>query len=377
MGTKTTSAIGFAIVFGVIGVFSVHNLANWPEPEPLEGAQHRPEKVDLTFENWFSGDYQEYAEPAFRDYLASRPAFVRTYNELHYQLYDESKTYVLLGRNDQLFAYNYFPSFRGFDHKGEEHWERIAGGLAQIRDSLAYHGIPFLVIIAPNKVRYMPENLPENLIGEPGEVSNQATLMQMAGKYNLEILDLNTAFLRMKDTVQYPLFPNTGTHWSAYGALIGSDMILEKMSALLDTAVVDLIRSPGSLKDSLIGGDDELSKGLNKWLLWKTIPLYYPEVSYDTINRVKPNALFISDSFFWTINSVKMNKRALSRNHSFWFYNNTNYDERHGEIPVDSLNRWEEMLSRDIIILMGTESNLTEFPYHLISDLNAEKEGKE
>ncbi|MDZ7848084.1 MAG: hypothetical protein U5L96_15760 [Owenweeksia sp.] len=40
-------------------------------------------------------------------------------------------------------------------------------------------GKPLLCVIAPNKVRYMPENLPENYVKEPGDTSNYSRAVRL------------------------------------------------------------------------------------------------------------------------------------------------------------------------------------------------------
>lgn len=355
-------------------MFFVQNVLNWPQFEPLAGVEEKNLEPVFSFETWLNGSYQNRFETEFQKNLGSRPLFIRTHHQLFYSLFNQSKTYVVIGKNEEYFAYNYFPSFRGFDLKSKSYWEEMVEGLKKFQDTLDVYGIPCLVVIAPNKVRFMPENLPDYLSPQPGIETNWKRFNEAAGRQGLNVLDLNQVFLDLKNRVRPNLFPNTGTHWSAYGATLGLDSILRRLDGLSERSFVQLKYQKGTWTDSIIDGDTELAEHLNLWCSPSSNRQFMFEVEAENPEGMKPNVLFISDSYFWTINSLKLNHRFLSPSHSFWYYNNTNFDSTHGECPVDSLDSWSEILKRDGVVLMATESNLLEFPFGLLKDLGLRDE---
>ena len=342
---------------------------NLYSPTPLSGAVVEVHRPTLSHSTWFSGSFQEEITRWFNQELPVRPLSIRLRNQFQFSLFHRSMTYVLVGRNDQYFAYNYFPAFRGFDLKEEAHWDKVSQDLNWLNDTLEKRGVILLVVLAPNKVRYMPENLPDNLKKIPGDLTNQDLLVGHLKQLGVPFLNLNEWFVSMKDTIRHTPFPNTGIHWNAYGALLGGDTLLALMDQMIPDPIVQLQLGPGGIKDSIIGSDRDVGDDLNLLFPPKTKPQYYPRVTYDLEGRNKPNVLVVGDSFFWTINAVGVNKEAFSDRSSFWFYNNTNFDQVHGEVPVDSLNAWNEVLDRDVIILISTESNLETFPFGFIERL--------
>lgn len=360
----------FIFIFGTVVLLGLGNAVGYPKLGALSGAEVIPDWEHFSVEGWTNGEFQASTTEVFKKRFQFRPYLIRTHNELLYTLYSTTDTYVLLGQNNQLFAYDYFPAFRGFERKDSAYWNQNVEKLKWLQDTLATHHIPLLVVIAPNKVRYMPENLPEDLVKTPGDITDQSQLLYYAKEYGLNVLDLNTWFQSMKDTIQYPLMANTGIHWTGYGSILGFNEILQELTALSDTSFYYMELSEGRMySDSVLLGDVDLADGLNLWRSLETQDLYYPEVEVIKDGNLCPDILFVSDSYLWNIINLGLSKELIDPDYSFWYYNKTNYDSTHGEVPVDSLNHWEEMLKRDAVVIMGTESNLKLIPYGLIENL--------
>ncbi|WP_170266434.1 alginate O-acetyltransferase AlgX-related protein [Phaeocystidibacter luteus] len=341
-------------------------MLGWPEVDGVNGVEKPVEENLWSWDRWSNSQFQDQFSAEYKRNLVARPAFIRTHNQIFYSIYGESKTYVVIGKNDQLFAYNYFPAFRGFDLQTEETWKAKVDGLKRLQDSLESHGVPLLIAIAPNKVRLMPENLPDELKKVPGETTNLSRFLSLAEEAELRVFDFNAYFASRNEVDK--LTRNTGTHWSAYGATLAMDTLLRLLNTS-DAPWTSLRFERGFFADSLVDGDTELADHLNIWFSPPTLRATVPKIQYDTLNAVKPDVLFVADSYFWTINSLKLNHNTLSRNHSLWYYNSTNFDSRHGEIAVDSLDRWTEILRRDAVVILATESNLVDFPFGLVEDL--------
>lgn len=347
-------------------------LLDWPKSEPLSGSFEPVDRIPLTTESWFSGKFQSNWESWYNDTLQTHAPMVRVKNQFLFSVFEETTTYVLIGKNNQLFAYNYFPAFRGFNRKSNTHWRQVGEDLAWLKDTLAAHDIPLLFVIAPNKVRYMPENLPDQFVKTPGDSSDQYNAVAMLKANDIPYLDLNSYFVSLKETIEYPLFPNTGTHWSEYGALIAGDTLIGSLGKLLDTTLTQLEFRSDEVTDYSMNGDDELAQHLNLWTTPRTEPLPFPKVIFHNDGVWKPNVVLVSDSYYWGLKNSGILPNSVSENHTLWYYNNTNFDDEYGERNLDEINRWEELLERDAVIILGTESNLFLMPYGLIEDLKAQ-----
>lgn len=351
---------------------SVFTWSGSPVLWSLDGGFKPVSKPSLTWETWRSGSYQDELELWYKDSLWARPVFVRSHNQIAYSFYGETETYVMIGENDEYYAYNFFPSYRGFDYAGDDHWNEIHDKLNWLQDTLARRGIPMLVVIAPNKVRLRPENLPSNLVNTPGEVTNLSRAREVLHESNIPFIDMNEFFKsKSADTLQL-CFANTGMHWNYFGASLAGQRILKECSSLLDTNCMELKLGTGEMKDSTMDGDDELSAHLNLLIKPTTHAQYYPNLRYADETAFRPDVLLIGDSFYWGLKHSGITVNSFSEEQSFWYYNNTNLDSRHGEIAVDSLDRWEELKNRDMIIFLCTESNLDQFPFGLVEDLRGE-----
>lgn len=368
---RNISKISFAVLFSLLFVPLLMTVLGWPGFRSLDGAFEPIHRKDLTAKSWFSGEFQSQWESWYNDTLATRPPLVRTKNQFLYSTFKETSTYVLIGKENQLFAYNYFPAFRGFERKSTAHWRQVGRDLAWLKDTLANHNIPLLFVIAPNKVRYMPENLPDDLMKTPGDSSDQNSALAILEANGIPYLDLNSYFVSLKNETEYPLFPNTGTHWSEYGALIAGQALLEKLEQLLDTSLTRLHFDKNQLVESTMNGDDELALHLNLWEKPQTQSTIFPKAIFDSSNAHLPNPVLISDSYYWGLKNSGVIPHSFSSNQTLWYYNNTNFNQEHGEVDLDELNRWEEILKRDVVIILGTESNLSLMPYGIIEDLKS------
>ncbi len=369
MKPSDTARVGFATIFGALVLVFMGTTFGFLHIGSLHGSFEEVEIEKLNTKNLLNDSYQNSLDQWYKENLMVRAPLIRTYNQIEFDLNHFSSTYVTVGQNNQYFAYNYFPTYRGHDYKGRVFWRNKAKDFRWLRDTLESHNIPLLVVIAPNKVRYMPENLPKNLVKTEGDSVNQWTMIREFEALDIPVLNLNETFMMAKDTTTRPLFPNTGTHWTEYGALLGGQMMMEAIGNLMDTVVAAIQLSPGVYLDSVNEADTELAEHMNVWLMPRTQELYFPQVRYDTTDRLKPDVLMISDSFFWVMNYSKLNLHVFNPDYSFWYYNNTCFDSRHGEKPIDELDRWAEILSRDVVVMMATESVLPQLPYGLVDDL--------
>lgn len=140
---------------------------------------------------------------------------------------------VILGRDGWLFygTPEAVKVFRGDDPFPPEQLEEWRALLEGRRAWLAERGIPYLVVIPPEKSSIYPEFLPAGY----RRVNRQSRLGQfldyMRAHSAVQIVDLREALWAAKG--ERLLYYPADTHWSSHGAYVGYVQILEALSARL------------------------------------------------------------------------------------------------------------------------------------------------
>ena len=356
------------ILFGFILVLLCAPLLNKFVPiipdKPLRGAVNIPDSPELSARHWFSGSFQEKYVNRYEFEVGLRSFLIRLRNHCFYALFGETSTNVRKGEASQFYSWDYWSAFKGYDIMDRDSLVARVESLAALRDSLSKRGKVLLCVIAPNKVRYMPEYLPEALDKEPGNPTLYDWYRSELELRGIPLLDLNKYFIEAKDTVLKPLFANTSIHWSGYGMNLGIKKLIETLEVLGQRRHINLRYASWVMKDSVIHSDRDMVDLLNILVEPPTEPLAYPVYHMEERTeerRVK--VLLIGDSFFWNFYSFDVRFEVFHPSTRFWYYNNTQYDLYETSTPVSELSAWESCKHVDYVVIMATEANLHLFPY--------------
>ncbi len=136
---------------------------------------------------------------------------------------------VVVGKNGWLYlAGDYsLDNYRGVHpFRGDELAQWI--DLFRTRQTwLERRGVPFAVVIAPDKHTIYPENLPDN-VGTAGPPSRLDQLS--AALPHVHLIDLRPALMKAKSSAAHPLYYLTDTHWNGYGALAAYQQIARELA---------------------------------------------------------------------------------------------------------------------------------------------------
>ncbi len=332
--------------------------------KPLKGAFEIPEKPELSQESWWNASYQNQFNSYYEYQVGLRPWLIRLRNQLYYWLYDQSTTYVTPGKSNQFYSWDYWAAFQGLDYLGEEMIADKVKLLSTLKDSLQRRNKDLLCVIAPNKVRYMPEYLPDRLSTEAGKRTNYKSFTEMLAAHQVPTIDFNQSFIERKDTVLNPLFASTSTHWSAYGMHLGISMVIDSLEALGQRNLINMRYADWVMKDSCIDSDRDMVDLMNLLFPPATEPLAFPIYNLDTTGRAEPaRVLIIGDSFFWNFYAFDIRKSIFSEGSKFLYYNTTQMDLEGNRIPFDPSALPSIMEQVDYVVILATESNLDRFPY--------------
>ena len=336
---------------------------------PLKGYFSIPQKPSLAVDSVFDGKFQEAYNNYFEHTIGFRPMLVRINNQVAFSVFDTALANgVVIGKKNYLYEINYIKAYKGWDYQGDSMIEAHAQKAAYVYKELAEAGKSLLFVFAPGKATYFPEYIPDNFMNRPsGNKTNYQAFIDKFKEYELPFIDFNNWFVQMKDTASYPLYPQCGIHWSAYGAALATDSLVHYIENVRGIDMVDFGWDGFDLPDTLRNPDYDIAGGMNLLFNIPHYPMAYPRVRFSTYdNKVRPNAIVVADSYYWNIFGKGYSSRLFDDN-NFWYYNkevhNPAWPAPRKAVELDML---EQLNKVDVIIIMSTEANLYRFPYGFI-----------
>ena len=334
----------------------------------LNGVTVETEKPDFDLESYRSGDYAKQKEAYVGEHFGFREPVIRLYNQYLWSCY--KKTYahdVMAGKRGWLYTPESVSDYYGTEllnwqpslEVARNKFEREVKYLCHARDILKENDVELLAFIAPEKSFVYPEYLPD---GEHDTTTFNAcaTFLHMFEENSFPCIDMTNWFEQMKDTVNYPVIPQTGAHW-VFPAVYAADSLFRFMGDLKGIELPKL--KIGELHESdNHGADNDLERLLNLLLPIRKRQGYSPTAAVTVEsgpNSVKPKVLFVGNSFMWGItNQVPM--REVFDDVEFWYYFSTAYsgDDLAETTPVVDLNMLEKLLDFDYIVWFTTGNQL-------------------
>lgn len=341
---------------------------NWPRVRALAGAYEEVPFPEMTMASCRDGQFQRDVEKYVQFHYGYRPNTLRIYNQYLWDFY--KKTYVKYysvteGKEGWLyepwFVEDYYHGWTYLEKKDSLTLAQELTGeslrIRQLQDILEQRGITLFVCMAPGKDMIYPEYLPDNKAPHrPLRFSARFFYEEQFDRLGVNHINMEQWFLQMKDTVDFLLFPQKGTHWSNIAAVYAADSIFryieEKQGFQMDRL---LIGEPtvGAFKKP----DYDLEELYNLYRPLKRLPQHYVDVGVQHVTgSVKPKLITVGDSFFWNIcRQTPMD--SLFAEHPYWYYNNTVYfDPNHN--TTEELDLADELLSADAVMLIYCSTQL-------------------
>lgn len=141
-------------------------------------------------------------------------------------------TPVIIGRSDWLFVNaggGLLDDHRGVRLYDEDELEARGLHYLRQRDWLAARGIPYLLVLAPDKHSIYPEHLPSS-VQAAGDRNRTDQLLARLAAGGLEVLDLRPALEAGKDVRE--VYPPSGSHWNEFGAYLAYVGIQRRVASL-------------------------------------------------------------------------------------------------------------------------------------------------
>ena len=336
--------------------------------KPLNGVTIETEKPEFELESYRSGAYAKQEEAYVGEHFGFREPIIRLYNQYLWSCY--KKTYahdVMAGKQGWLYTPESVSDYYGTEllnwqpsvEEARRNFEREVKYLCHARDILKENDVELLAFIAPEKSFVYPEYLPDGEY-DTTTINACATFLHRFEENGFPCIDMTSWFKQMKDTVDYPVIPQTGAHW-VFPAVYAADSLFRFMGELKGIELPKL--KYGALHESdNHGTDNDLERLLNLSLPIRKRQGYSPtaEVTVEhRTNSVKPRVLFIGNSFMWGF-ATRLPMKEVFDEVEFWYYFSTAYtgDPLTPSGNVVDLNLLEKLLDFDYIVWFTTGNQL-------------------
>ena len=218
----------FTLTAVLLFAFAIQQATGIFSFKELSGVTEAQAKPDFSFEKFREGTYQSEIEAYLTQHYGFREPLTRLYNQnlwtfFHYSQVVEDKRIVITDDNwifEPATVEEYYQG-RAY-YNGEDFTDNLlkqfvaeAQRLLQIQKMLEPYGTHLFVALLPGKEQICPEHLPKNTqYFKEKKITAFDFYSKRLKELGVNHINLAECFMEMKGKVNYPLFPQTGTHWS-------------------------------------------------------------------------------------------------------------------------------------------------------------------
>lgn len=345
---------------------------------PLSGLTINTDTIKFSTSQWLDAKYQTRVEEKLKNNFGFSWFYVRLNNQINYSVFNIAKANgVVIGKQNFLYEINYINAYYGLDYIGANAIKNNIQKLKVIQDSLNAMNKHLLLVFCPGKASYYPEYIPNQLKKPETQLTNMRKYIEMAEKEKINRLNLYDLFLKEKTKSPHCLYSKYGIHWSSYGEFIAlqsiSNLLKKQFQLPQGDIILDTIEKTTIEKQR----DMDIIEGLNLLFKPKCDTLSYPLFHLSNRPNKLPNAIVISDSFYWGIYG-KSECNLLFDTSEFWYYFNESYNNKNTVVKqVKDINLRSTIFNNDVIILMATEATISNLGWGAIERLYNEVTMKE
>jgi len=342
---------------------------------PLYGRYSHAPDVQFSFEHWFDDTYQKGKSQFYNDFLGFRPDLLRLNNQLDFSLFDKIHgKWALLGQENCLYQYHYIDEYYGVDFIGDSLILQKSLKLKAIQDTLEHLGKTMVLVYAPSKADFFPEDFPKDHMNLPEKKTNFNAFLHTGDSLGIKQLDLNSWFISLKKTSKELLFSKQGIHYTIYGSILAADSLVNYLEQRRNIKMVHPGWTTATHTKIARDPDDDIAREQNLIFRISDETFCYPDLQYpDSDTLKKPKAIFVGDSF-----GLNLVKEGLIQNifadWEYWYYFNRVYkinytDEDHPFSGMDNYD-WKSALNNtDCIVLIYTTYTLSQIGHGFIEQV--------
>lgn len=337
----------------------------------LKGAITPEQDIQFKWPLWHNEEYQKQKSKFLNQEFGFRNYMVRLNNQLYFWIYKMAKANgVVIGKDNYLYEVAYIDAYTGKDFRGDSALNANVNDLIEVKKLLEKLNKKLIIVFSPGKASYYPEYIPDRYLkgfNTNTTSTNYKSYRKKIIDAGLPFIDFNDWFVKNKNTSPYPLYPKTGIHWSSYGAVLASDSISAYIGSMQAQETARVYWTEFANRDSVGEVDTDIENGMNLLLPIDKPHYVYPICKYETVARVKPRTLVISDSFYWNIYNTTAG--GLYEKPVFAFYYAEWFGSWGGKLYRNQINLKEQINNTDAIIIMATEAQLRGFPFGFSEDI--------
>ena len=297
-------------ILTLLGLFMMSVQAHWKpiHLNPLNGYVPSTEKPELTLTSFSSGEYQSEMEHYISENFGFREFFIRLYNQYSYSFFRKiNNENIVEGLDRELYLtmylnditgrtlWDYYPSIEDAKAAARNNVKETL----RLIDTLRQYDIDFLFVFAPSKTAVYPEKMPQRYQEQMADFSLEEYYIELFKENDIPHIDFLSHFKAIKDTVAYPLYARTGTHWAEWTIPFVADSILRKIESITDYDLAEIRYVSPHISKSYSQIESELEASMNLLFPYPKPALPQPvfELS-DTLTKDRPNLLVVGDSYF-------------------------------------------------------------------------------
>ena len=352
----------FVLILLTLGISSLQFSCHLFKEPPLKGYFHLRERPSLklfAWKRWISSTFQDEFSNRLNDNIGLRNSLIRINNQGDYSFFGIIHAEGFInGKQRYLFEEDYIHEYTGEYFIGKEVIDKKLARLKNVTDSLKARHILLMLVYEPGKASFYPEYIPRRFHPEKRGLTNFGYYLKRSCELGLSCMDLNSYFLKMKDTSRYPLFPRYGMHWSVYGVPYALDTLANAIQKTTGTELPKYKTTRLIASQTPRGTDNDIGELLNLICPLTSTPAAYPSVSFEKTPPKTLTVLVVADSYY--LNIIEDYGRQLFRKQEFWYYNKKMYPYQNNNPPqyVDKSNLRDKLKKFDVILLMVSEINL-------------------
>ena len=332
----------------------------------LSGSYTPAKDISISFEKWFSVEYQTKKETYIKENIGFRSKIILIYNQLSYSLFNMANNPGgVVGKNNYLYLESYIHNYTGENFIGQKKIDRVSKQLKYLQEYFADHGVSMFTVFVPSKASFYSEYIPDRF--KTFTQTNYSAYLHAFDSLNIDYIDLNKYLISLKKDSKHPLFSRNGLHWTTYGMGIAIDSVLKKVEQIRSVDLPDFSwEVPVPMKAENFTGDYDAENLMNLYFDLPRDSMPYPNfIFHDDSTKQKPKTLVISDSYYWRAYSSKIPHNEFSWG-GFWYYFNTArwmQNNKQTIKPIEDMDIEKLLLQQDVVILFASQATLHLYPY--------------
>ncbi len=332
----------------------------------LDGVTENAPKPKVSFASFVESNLQDSTETYLMQHYGFREPLTRLHNQLRWSLFRyskvaEDKRIVITPDNwifepwtvEEYYQSRVYNDNTDYSEKLYKDFEDEAQRLLELQQLLEPYGTHLFVALLPGKELVCGEHMPKNTqYFFDKKITAYDFYRTRFKELGVNHIDLGEWFVQMKDTVSYPLFPQTGTHWSNLAAIHSADTLIRYMEWLSDTNMVNI--TTGGVYQRTLKPDADLESLMN--LIWpiQKAPNFLTTVYHDFDTTAwRPRLITVGDSFYWNILNL-IPVWDVFESVPYWYYFSTVYfgdDDLKVTHKTSDIDVLQEVIDADFVML--------------------------